>query len=154
MNISEQISNVWLNTLFIDSSLTAFTDNIYPTDVTKRIETKADLARLEHCDEINFIQFFVQSFKQPVIGRCERYQHRVSVEYYLEEDCRNENQIKIQSFFDELEKQIQPLLGSTWNNTLDHWFYPLTFPNIRYYGKIKEKIIYVGSTTYTGQTDK
>lgn len=144
--LSSELVTIWDTCIFNAPELTDCTINFYPCNKIQDQDSTCDLAEITHCGEINFVQYFIQRFKLPTeLGRCGEYQYRVQVEYYLEDTCENQN--KIQRFFELLEDEVE-LLNAANKDCVPYFEGDNNFPDIRFFGTIENKAIYVGSFTY------
>lgn len=144
---SKDLIEVWEDNVWTDTEIRRFTTRIHPCSVTATQNTTQDLKDMIYCKEINFVQYFIQRYKvEEQVGTCEEFRYRVRIEYYLEDTC--DNQVKIQDFFECLDEVITNRLGPRWLDNVDNVIRDTTWPDIRLFGEIEGRQVYVGSFTY------
>lgn len=143
---SEEIVELWNDSVWSQKEMREFTENFHAGDVTSNLDATNDYRQVIHCKEFNFVQFFIQRFPVPQVGGCQEYRYRVRVEYYLEDSIPNQN--KIQNFFEVLHNVILAELGNTWSDFVQGSFPDDTWPDLRPFGEIDNTLIRVGSFTY------
>lgn len=117
------IRSAWANTLWTDSDIREFTDNIYDFDIN--FDILDDVGMLKHKTRINaftYLTIKVESSEKANTNTIP-YEHQVLVTYYLEADG-DINKISYNQVIDRLntvEKKVRSLLGSQWNNLVSIW---------------------------------
>ena len=151
--LSKELVTIWADCVFNAPEVTDFTKHFHPCDKTEDQDSTCDLSTIMHCGEINFVQYFIQRFRtEDQVGRCGGvYRYRVRVEYYLEDTCNNQN--KIQEFFELLDDEVERLNAAK-KDCVPYFFGDDTFPDIRFFGRIENKAVYVGSYTYFAETTR
>ncbi len=150
---SKELVALWDTYVWKSTELQAFTTQYHPQDETGKQDSTCDLTKVMYCGKVNFGQYFIQRFRQDdQVGCCGSYRYRVRVEYYLEESCGN-SQVQIQDFFEVLDDIVEQNLGPTWRQSVLQFSRDTTYPNIRRYGLIDGRVVYVGSYSYFAEAD-
>jgi len=147
---SKDLVELWEDEIWSRPEIRAFTDNVHSCDVTGDQDSTSDLYNILDCDRINFVQYFIQRYpREDQVGRCRTFRYRVRIEHYREDSCDDQN--KIQEFFEVLDDTVVAQLGPHWNNCVEFFTRQDNFPDIRQFGQIEGRLVYVGSFEYTAE---
>lgn len=112
-----EIRTAWA-LVFADSQITAITPNAFNYDVLADFESED--ADLYYDDILKFFSFVVlPSFI--VEGNTQTSVYSVAIDYYQEVDQTGAAYNAIVDAFELLHSRMQAVIGSRWNNTVDHF---------------------------------
>ena len=149
MSTSLEIEAKWLDTVFDHDDIRIITPQIWNRDVIGNQQTGCDLDRAMYNGSINFVQFFAQRYRDnDEIGGCSNYQHRVRIQYFLEQSDQYNAEGMIQSFFETLDDLVSSELGYTWGGLVEGYSRELNYPSIGRAGLVNERSVIGGRFDY------
>lgn len=126
MSTSSDVQAAWDTSIWANSTITAYTEQIHGYALTEKSET--ELKRMYFDSELNFIQSVVgrgvnYGSGATMLGGVIQYDFIVEVSYFLTNDIDSsgDNWITVRDFFEDLLDVVRSDLGNTWSNTVDYW---------------------------------
>lgn len=127
--------------VFERPELKAFTTNVYNYDVSENVSNLIDLNLLLTTNGLNYVQYFVQRVRQfdgSTIGGCDSFNYRIQIEYFIQPMC-DQNENKIQEFFETLDEIIPEVLGYDLSGLVNGYQGDSEYPLIAYVSPIENR---------------